>query len=256
VRDGAAGTQRRHQAAYIETIKRIHGGEIGDITSLRVYWVNGGPIWHRGDHGDTDLERQIRNWYHYIWLSGDHICEQHVHNLDVANWIMKDHPVKCWGQGSRQQLGNKSGEIWDNFDVEYEYPNGVHLFSYCGQIKRDWSSVSEAVHATNGVADPHNNIRPKGGQMWRFRDREVDPYVQEHIDLLESIASHKPINELKQVAESTLTAIMGRMSAYTGKVVSWEQALNSKEHLMPERLDRSISMQVSPVPIPGKTPLV
>src|SRR5579859_5998987 len=150
----AAGTQRRHQAGYIETIKRIKDGAIGDVVTLRAYWVNGGPIWHRGDHGDTDLERQIRNWYHYIWLSGDHICEQHVHNLDVCNWIMQDHPVKAWGQGSRQQLGDKSGEIWDNFDVEFEYANGVHLFSYCGQIKRDWASVSEAVHGTKGTSRP------------------------------------------------------------------------------------------------------
>ena len=105
----AAGTQRRHQAGYIETIKRIQDGAIGDIVDMRAYWVNGGPIWHRGDKGDTELERQIHNWYHYIWLSGDHICEQHVHNLDVCNWVMNDHPIKCWGQGSRQQLGDKSG---------------------------------------------------------------------------------------------------------------------------------------------------
>src|SRR5215470_3540732 len=169
----AAGTQRRHQASYIETIKRIHGGEIGDIVTVRAYWVNGGPIWHRGEQGDSDLERQIRNWYHYIWLSGDHICEQHVHNLDVCNWIMNDHPVKAWGQGSRQQLGDKSGEIWDNFDVEYEYPNGVHLFSYCGQIKRDWSSVSEAVHGSKGTSRPDGSIQPKGGQMWRFRGKSI-----------------------------------------------------------------------------------
>src|SRR5258708_14562187 len=88
----------------MESGKRIHGGEIGDVLTLRAYWVNGGPIWHRGDQGSTELERQIHNWYHYIWLSGDHICEQHVHNLDVCNWVMNGHPVKCWGQGSRQQL--------------------------------------------------------------------------------------------------------------------------------------------------------
>jgi predicted dehydrogenase len=234
----AAGTQRRHQASYIETIKRIHGGEIGDVVTLRVYWVNGGPIWHRGDKGDTDLERQIRNWYHYIWLSGDHICEQHVHNLDVANWIMQDHPVKCWGQGSRQQLGDKSGEIWDNFDIEYEYPNGVHMFSYCGQIKRDWSSVSEGVHGTKGVSDPHNNIRPKGGQMWRFRDKEIDPYVQEHVDLINAIVKNTQLNEAKQVTDSTLTAIMGREASYSGAGVTWDEVLNCKFAYAPEQLFR------------------
>src|SRR5437016_5336362 len=180
----AVGTQRRHQASYIETIKRIHDGAIGDIVALRAYWVNGGPIWHRGDRGDTELERQIYNWYHYIWLSGDHICEQHVHNLDVCNWIMRDHPVKAWGMGARQQLTDKSGEIWDNFAVEYQYANGVRLYSYCGQIKRDWSSVSEGVQGTAGSANPSGTIQPKGGSMWRFREKAIDPYVQEHMDLI------------------------------------------------------------------------
>lgn len=232
----AAGTQRRHQASYIETIKRIHDGAVGDVVALRAYWVNGGPIWHRGDQGETDLERQIRNWYHYIWLSGDHICEQHVHNLDVCNWIMNGHPVKAWGQGSRQQLGNKSGEIWDNFDVEYEYPNGVHMFSYCGQIKREWASVSEGVIGSNGSADPHNMIRPKGGQMWRFREKEIDPYVQEHVDLINAIVKGTELNEAKQVTDSTLTAIMGREASYSGAGVTWEDILNCKFAYGPEQL--------------------
>lgn len=243
----AAGTQRRHQASYIETIKRIHDGAIGDVVTLRAYWVNGGPIWHRGDHGETDLERQIRNWYHYIWLSGDHICEQHVHNLDVCNWIMQGHPVKCWGQGSRQQLGDKSGEIWDNFDVEYEYPNGVHLFSYCGQIKREWSSVSEAVHGTAGSGDPHHMLRPTHGQMWRFRDKEIDPYVQEHVDLINAIVKNTELNEAKQVTDSTLTAIMGREASYSGAGVSWEDVLNCKFTYGPEQLFQNCAqMQFGP----------
>ncbi|HEV2391907.1 MAG TPA: Gfo/Idh/MocA family oxidoreductase [Verrucomicrobiae bacterium] len=243
----AAGTQRRHQASYIETIKRIHDGAIGDMVALRAYWVNGGPIWHRGDHGDTDLERQIRNWYHYIWLCGDHICEQHVHNLDVCNWIMKGHPVRCWGQGSRQQLDGKSGEIWDNFDIEYEYPNGVHLFSYCGQIKRDWSSVSEAVHGTKGSADPHHMIKPTGEQAWRFREKEIDPYVQEHIDLIHAILNDTELNEAKQVTDSTLTAIMGREAAYSGAGVSSDDILNCKFAYAPEQLYQDCAkMQFGP----------
>jgi myo-inositol 2-dehydrogenase / D-chiro-inositol 1-dehydrogenase len=237
----AAGTQRRHQASYIETIKRIHGGEIGDVVAMRAYWVNGGPIWHRGDKGDTDLERQIRNWYHYIWLSGDHICEQHVHNLDVANWIMQDHPIRCWGQGSRQQLGDKSGEIWDNFDIEYEYSNGVRLFSYCGQIKRDWSSVSEAVHGTKGTSDPHSILRPNGGQVWRYRQKEIDPYVQEHMDLINAIHNDSELNEAKQVTDSTLTAIMGREAAYSGAGVEWDDVLNCKFAYAPEQLFQDCS---------------
>jgi predicted dehydrogenase len=232
----AAGTQRRHQASYIETIKRIQDGAIGDIVSLRAYWVNTGPIWHRGDQGATELERQIRNWYHYIWLCGDHICEQHVHNLDVCNWIMKDHPVKAWGMGARQQLEGKSGEIWDNFAVEYEYGNGVRIASYCGQIKRDWGSVSEFVVGTKGGSNPHEMIRPTGGELWRYRERARDPYVQEHIDLIQAIVEDKPLNEAKQVTDSTLTAIMGREAAYSGAAVEWDAMLNSDFSYQPPQL--------------------
>ena len=232
----AAGTQRRHQAGYLETIKRIQGGEIGDVVTLRAYWVNGGPIWHRGERGNTELERQIRNWYHYIWLSGDHICEQHVHNIDVCNWIMGTHPVRCWGMGARQQLGGKSGEIWDNFAVEFEYENGVRMFSYCGQIKRDWSSVSEAVHGSKGMANPSGMIRPNGGAMWRFRDKATDPYMQEHVDLIKAIVNDTELNETKNVTDSTLTAIMGREAAYSGAGVSWDEILNSKFAYGPELL--------------------
>jgi predicted dehydrogenase len=234
----AAGTQRRHQAGYIETIKRIQEGAIGDVVTLRAYWVNGGPIWHRGDRGNTDLEKQIHNWYHYIWLSGDHICEQHVHNLDVCNWVMKATPVKCWGQGSRQQLGNKSGEIWDNFDVEYEYANGVRMYSYCGQIKRSWSSVSEAVHGTKGTSDPGGSIRVKGESPWRssLKLQSGNPYVQEHIDLINAILNNTELNETKDVTDSTLTAIMGREAAYSGAEVTWDAIRDSKFAYGPELL--------------------
>jgi myo-inositol 2-dehydrogenase / D-chiro-inositol 1-dehydrogenase len=233
----AAGTQRRHQAGYIETIKRLQDGAIGDIIMLRAYWVNGGPIWHRGDHGDTALERQIRNWYHYIWLCGDHICEQHVHNLDVCNWVMNAHPVRCWGQGSRQQLGNKSGEIWDNFDVEYDYPEGVKMFSYCGQIKRSGSpGVDEFVHGTKGMSKPSGNIRLRDGGRWRssLKLDSDNPYVQEHVDLIRAIVKNSELNEVKNVTDSTLTAIMGREASYSGAWVEWDEVLNSKFQYGPE----------------------
>ena len=228
----AAGTQRRHQKGYLETIQRIQDGAIGDIAEMRAYWVNGGPIWHRAAEeakATTDLERQIANWYHYIWLCGDHICEQHVHNLDVCNWVNKSHPVKAWGMGARQQLANKSGEIWDNFAVEFEYANGVHMHSYCGQIKRDFASVSEAVVGTKGTANPGGNIKPTQGEGWRFRDNKpINPYVQEHIDLINAIINDTPLNEAAQVTDSTLTAIMGREAAYSGSVVEWDDVLKSK----------------------------
>lgn len=235
----AAGTQRRHQAGYIDIIKRIQDGAIGDIITLRAYWVNGGPIWHRGERGDTALEKQIRNWYHYIWLSGDHIVEQHVHNLDVCNWVMgNDHPVRCWGMGARQQLGNKSGEIWDNFAVEYEYKNGVRMFSYCGQIKRSWSSVSEAVHGTKGNANPGGRITLNSGETIRptLKLDTNDPYTQEHVDLIRAIVQDKELNEAKNVTDSTLTAIMGREAAYSGAEVTWDAILNSEFKYGPDQL--------------------
>jgi len=256
-----AGTQRRHQAGYIETIKRIKDGAIGDVTALRAYWVNGGPIWHRGDHGSSDLERQIRNWYHYIWLCGDHICEQHVHNLDVCNWIMDAHPVKCWGMGARQQLGDKPGEIWDNFAVEYEYANGVRIASYCGQIKRDWTSVSETVVGTKGHADTDGgkqSIHPNGGTVWRYREKAIDPYVQEHMDLINAIVKDTEMNEGKQVTDTTLTGIMGREAAYSGAAMEWDEVLNSKFTYGPELLYQDCSkMEFGPFrtlasPIPNQ----
>lgn len=230
----AAGTQRRHQASYLETIRRIWDGVIGEVTALRAYWVNGGPIWHRGDHGATDLERQIRNWYHYIWLCGDHIVEQHVHNIDVCNWIMKDHPVRAWGMGARQQLGDKSGEIWDNFAVEFEYRNGVRMHSYCGQIRRSWASVSEAVVGTKGTADPSGMIRVHGQRPERIRPEGRNPYVQEHVDLIEAIVKDTELNETKNVTDSTLTAIMGREAAYSGSQVEWDTILKSEFKYGPE----------------------
>lgn len=232
----AAGTQRRHEARYVETVNRIRDGAIGDVVSLRAYWVNGGPIWHRGDRGSTVLERQIHNWYHYIWLCGDHICEQHVHNIDVCNWIMGTHPVKCWGMGARQQLGDKSGEIWDNFAIEFEYANGVPMFSYCGQIKRSRASVSEFVDGANGTSNAASWIRPKTGEAWRFRGDNPNPYVQEHVNLINAIVKGTVLNETQNVTDSTLTAIMGREAAFSGAEVTWEQILSSEFKYGPDLL--------------------
>jgi len=233
----AAGTQRRHQASYVEAVKRIQDGAIGDVTALRAYWVNGGPIWHRGLKGDTDLERQIRNWYHYIWLCADHIVEQHVHNIDVGNWIVGEHPVRCWGMGARQQLGDKPGEIWDNFAVEFQYESGLRMHSYCGQIKREFSSISEAVVGSQGTADPSGRIIPTDGKRWRFSGEGVkSAYVQEHIDLINAIINDTELNEAAQVTDSTLTGIMGREAGYSGSIIEWDDILNSKFQYGPELL--------------------
>jgi myo-inositol 2-dehydrogenase / D-chiro-inositol 1-dehydrogenase len=244
----AAGTQRRHRPSYIETVKRLHDGMIGEIRDLRAYWVNGGPIWyydasksHYGQQvGNTDLDVQLNNWYHYIWLCGDCITEQHVHDLDVCNWIAGAHPIRAWGMGARQQLDGKKGEIWDNFAVEYEYANGVRMHSYCGQIKREWSSVSEAAQGATGHAemfDGRNSIKTSDGQSWRPRGIKQDNgYVLEHRDLMNAIIHDTDLNEMKQVAESTLTAIMGREAAYSGAGVEWDDMLNAKFHYGPDIL--------------------
>jgi predicted dehydrogenase len=251
-----AGTQRRHQAGYVECLNRIHDGAIGDIVSGRVYW-NQGDIWARPrQSGWSDTEYQIRNWYHYVWLCGDHIVEQHVHNLDVACWAIGSHPVRAVGMGGRQVITEpERGQSYDHFAVDYEFPNGIHVLSMCRQIPGCANDVSETINGTNG--EWHSGgYRFSGKYKTRVRvAHEVNPYVQEHIDLLESIYNHKPVNELKQVAESTLTAIMGRMSAYTGKAVSWEKALNSKLDTFPKTLAWG-PMAEPPIPKPGVTELI
>ncbi len=256
------GTQRRHQAGYVESMKRIHDGAIGDLVSARVYW-NQGDIWaHKRQPGWSDTEYQIRNWYHFLWLCGDHIVEQHVHNLDVACWALKAHPIKAVGMGGRQVITEpERGQSYDHFAIDYEFPDGVHVMSMARQIPGSAGNVSETLIGTKGRW--HSKGSPESSQAYLFtgpnaaklRIQEVNPYVQEHIDLLESITSRKPVNELKQVAESTLTAIMGRMSAYTGKEVSWERALNSKLDTFPKTLAWG-PMEEPPVPKPGVTELI
>jgi predicted dehydrogenase len=252
------GTQRRHQVGYVDSLKRIHDGAIGDIVGGQVYW-NQGDIWaHKRKPGWSDTEYQIRNWYHFLWLCGDHIVEQHVHNLDVACWALGDHPKEAVGMGGRQVISEpERGQSYDHFAVDYEFPNGVHIMSMCRQIAGCEGNVSEAIVGTKGHWHTRGGYHFSDPKQGRIRDpRGFDAYVQEHVDLLQSIASQKAVNELKQVAESTLTAIMGRMSAYTGKLVTWEKALNSKLDTFPQDLAMGNSMKEPPVPKPGLTELV
>jgi predicted dehydrogenase len=261
-----AGTQRRHQRSYLEVMKRIQDHAIGDITALRCYW-NQGNIWFRSrselkklNIEDSDLAYQLHNWYHFVWICGDHICEQHVHNLDVCNWAMGAHPVKAVGMGGRQELphGNPdvNGNIFDHFAIDYAYPNGVHMMSMCRQIDGCESSISEALVGTRGTSitdDGARHYEIKGQKPYKFtRGTDNRPYEQEHTDLINSIRSGKPLNELKQVAESTMTAILGRMSAYTGKALTWQDALASEQSLMPEKLDFKEHISTPPSPMPGR----
>lgn len=252
-----AGTQRRHQASYLETMKRVHDGAIGDLVALRCHW-NQGILWKVDRKpGWSDLEWQLRNWYNFVWICGDHIVEQHVHNLDVCNWAMKnEHPIKARGCGFRTRTDPAFGHIYDFFAVEYEYPKQVFMHSTCRQISKCWDSVSEQFSGTKGICDANSSrINGQSVMSQQERRRSTDPYVQEHTDLIEAIRSGKTINELKTVADSTLTAILGRMSAYSGKEVSWDQALNSQEDTFPKELDFQKEYPVPEVAVPGKYPL-
>lgn len=251
-----AGTQRRHQPGYLESMKRIHDGAIGEVNGGQVYW-NQGAIWaNKRQPTWTDVEYQLRNWYHFLWLCGDHIVEQHVHNLDVANWAIGAHPVRAVGMGGRQMVaGPELGQSYDHFAVDYEYPNDVHVMSMCRQIPGCENNVSETIVGTKGRFQS-NGYRFSGEKKERVRVQDGNAYVHEHTHLLESIVSGQPLNELRQVAESTLTAIMGRMSAYSGKAVTWEEALESKLDTFPKDLDLKGSLAEPEFPRPGAYELI
>jgi len=253
-----AGLQRHYQTGYLQSMRRIHDGEIGTITSARCYW-NQGSLWHAARTPQMrDVEWQIRNWLYFTALSGDHICEQHVHNLDVVNWATRAHPVRCVGMGGRQsRTGSEFGHIYDHFAVEYEYPNDVHVLSMCRQIEGCAQNVSEAVTGTRGTwsspnPSDNNNYRIRGERPWLFNRRDDnEPYQKEHDILINTIRQGRQINNLRYTAESTMTAIMGRMSTYTGRALTWQEALASNETLLPPNLTMDTPLSVPPVAMPG-----
>ena len=248
-----AGTQRRHDPRYQEAIQRLHDGAIGAILSGQVYWNQGGLWKYDRKPGMSDVEWQVRNWLYYTWSSGDHIVEQHVHNLDVANWVMGAHPLRALGMGGRQvRVDPAYGHIFDHFAVEYEYPNGARVVSMCRQQDGTAQYVGERFVGAEGTSDARTSIR--GKQPWKAPASELNPYVQEHTDLVASIRAGTPVNELRQVAESTLTAILGREAAYTGQQLTWEEVLASDLDLLPGELSFG-ERGVAPVPQPGVTQL-
>ena len=245
-----AGTQRRHARSYIETIKRIHDGAIGDVVAAYAYWCQGGLWVHEKRPEWSDMEWQIRNWLYFTWLSGDHIVEQHMHNIDVINWVMGTHPVRAFGMGGRQvRTAPKYGNIYDHFAIDFEYPNGVHMLSMCRQIDGCAHKVAEFVVGAKGKSNCSNRIW--SDTEWRYQGPNPNPYVQEHVDLLASILKGEPQNETQNVAESTMTAIMGRESAYTGKVVTWDDMMKSNLSLAPKEYKFG-PLPTPPVPMPGR----
>ena len=253
-----SGTQRRHQGNYVETMKQIHDGAIGNIVSAQCYW-NMGTLWvHNRKPEYSDVEWQMRNWLYFTYLSGDHITEQHVHNLDVINWAIGAVPESVVAMGGRAaRTGKEHGNIYDHFCVEFEYPGGVRTISMCRQTRGASHRVSERVAGTKGTSNCAGSIKDyKGNEIWKYEGKHQNPYVQEHADLIASIRGGKPLNEGKRIAESTLCAVMGRMAAYTGQRFSWKWAMNSsKLDLMPRDLKFG-PRPVAPVAIPGKTQLV
>ncbi len=249
----AAGTQRRHQFDYQETIQKIRDGALGDILYARCYW-NGGEIWVvEPQPAWSEMEWQLRNWNYFTWLSGDHYVEQHVHNLDIMNWVLGGHPIRAVAaQGGRQvRTGRNHGHIFDHFAVEFEYPNGVHMFSQARQINGCQGKVEEAVTGTLGQSNCVNFIQPRKGEAWRFRGKRTNPYQQEHEDLIASIRAGNPINEAQNVAESTMTGIIGREAAYSGHAVEWDKAMASDRRLGPEKYEFG-PCPIPEVALPGK----
>jgi predicted dehydrogenase len=232
------GLQRRHQPSYQEAIKRINDGEIGDVMTLRAYWNGGHPAKQPFARGDlSELEYQVRNWYFFAWLSGDHICEQHVHNLDVCNWIKNGHPVEAQGMGGRQvRTGKEYGNIFDHHAVEYTYADGTKMFSQCRQIPGCANEVAEHAHGTKGLVNfdgQHAELFVGKDRKWKASGGDAgyknNAYQTEHDALFDAIRNDKAYNEAEYGATSTMTAIIGRMATYSGQKIKWDQAMKLRK---------------------------
>ncbi|QVL34809.1 Gfo/Idh/MocA family oxidoreductase [Telmatocola sphagniphila] len=260
----------RYEFAKREWVKRIHDGVIGDVTAMQVNY-NTGPLWWNREKKDwkpeqySSMEYQMRNWYYYTWLSGDHLVEQHCHNIDKACWIMNSYPVAATGLGGRQlRTDEKYGNIFDHHSVIFEYENGARVFSFCRQMPGCSSGVSDIVFGTKGIGENQEftegypRLKPNSGSAWKFTDPNSDMYDQEHVELFASIRKGSPINDGESAARSTLMAIMGRTATYTGQRVTWDFMNKSKLVLAPTAYDMAaqVPAELAKVAIPGKTALV
>ena len=257
-----AGLCWRYEGARREFYKRIHDGAIGEIRAIYATYYTGPvkpmPPADKRPASMGDLEWQVRNWYNFVWLSGDGLVEQAVHSIDKIAWGMKDQPpLKAVAVGGRQTPNNE-GNIYDHMFIVYEYPDDVRAFmgqrqiSNCVNENSDYLMGSEGVGKIPGWQSPV--IRAK--EAWRYRGPKTDMYQQEHNELFASIRSGQPINNGLSMSHSTLMGIMGRMAAYTGQEVSWEDALNSKEELVPANLDWKMKLEIAPMAVAGQTKLV
>jgi len=258
-----AGTQSRRMAYLIEGTKRIHDGAIGDIVGGQCVRIGGGMLtWSeetkQRQPGWSDMEWQLRRWLFLTWLSGDFIVEMHVHNLDRMNWVMDAHPVQCVGLGGRQvRTGPEYGDVYDHFAVEYEYPGGVRVEYMGAQIDKVTDRQDNRVVGTKGQAyTDSGNLIIEGAKPFKYDGPSPDPVIQQHADQIAAIRNGQHLNEGKRVAESTMTCIMGRMSAYTGRALKWDWVMNaSKLDLTPAKYEFG-DLPPRPVAMPGQTPLI
>jgi myo-inositol 2-dehydrogenase / D-chiro-inositol 1-dehydrogenase len=261
----AVGLQRRHDPRYIEAVQRLADGAIGDILYTRVFWNSGG-LWVRPrEPQQTEMEYQMRNWYYFNWLCGDHIVEQHIHNLDVGNWVRGDmHPSEAQGMGGRQvRTGKEYGEIFDHHFVEFTYPDGTKMLSQCRHIEGCDTQVNEHAHGTKGLAhldDGSGPVIENADGRWKSKARKVDNHHREHHDMFAALRRGEVYNEGDYGAESTMTAILGRMATYSGDVIRWDEALQKGIDLSPAQYDFAAAPPILPnaeglypVPVPGKT---
>ena len=249
------GTQRRHEHSYVNLLKELNNNAIGHIVSANVYW-NQGQLWFREKNPSwSEMEWMIRDWVNWAWLSGDHIVEQHVHNLDVAHWYMNAVPEKAVAFGSRHR--RVTGDQYDNFSVDFIYEDGRHIHSMCRQINGCANGVYEILHGTKAIATTVGHkpqiVDDAGNQLFVAEGSETSPYVQEHIDLVTCIRENIPVNEAEPVALSTMMGIMGRVSAYTGKEVTFEEMMNSDLKLGPDTyvMGDIGYVEKAEVPVPG-----
>jgi predicted dehydrogenase len=243
----------RYDYGVRDTINRIRDGAIGDVVAIQENY-NAGSLWmHPRKPEWSDMEWQLRNWLYFTWLSGDHNVEQHVHSLDKAAWILGDvAPIRATGLGGRQvRTQPEYGNIFDHHAVVYEFPGDVRVFAYTRQQDGCSNDVEDYVLGSKGRAEVLRH-EISGDEKWRYRGPKNNMYQTEHDELFAAIRSGKPINNGHYMANSTMMAILGRMATYTGKTITWEQAMGSKEVLAPPAYDW-VSLPVPPVPMPGQT---
>lgn len=244
------GTQMRHDNGRIETRKRVLDGAIGEILAVRAF-RNQGALWFRERQPEwSDMEYMIRDWVNWIWLSGDHIVEQHIHHLDQVVWFMNAHPVNAVGMGARAR--RVTGDQYDFFSVDYEFENGVHLHSTIRQLNGCVNVRQEVLVGTRGTCNLEGAILNRAGDVvWKYEGPKNNPIVQEHVDLVTAIRTGKPVNTAEDTAVSTLVAIMGRDSAYTGKEVSWADLMSSNVRLGPSEYAMGPVNIKAQIPVPG-----